>query len=65
VLASPYVSGLVGKEMLEDGQIDKGVLSAGQSMGFIHDIPTCRELLDRIMTQAEAIIKEKFAQVIT
>ena len=61
----PYVSGLVGKEMLEDGQMDKGVLSAGQSMGLIHDIPTCRELLDRIMAQAEEIIKEKFTQVIT
>ena len=60
----PYVSGLVGQEMLQDGQMDKGVLSAGQSMGFIHDIPTCRELLDRIMTQAEEIIKDKFAQTI-
>ena len=44
--------------------MDKGVLSAGQSMGFIRDIPTCRELLDRIMAQAEEIIKEKFAQAI-
>jgi nitronate monooxygenase len=61
----PYVSGLVGKEMLEDGQMEKGVLSVGQSMGFIRDIPTCRELLDRIMKEAEEIIQEKFAQVIT
>ena len=60
----PYVSGLVGKEMLEDGQMDKGVLSAGQSMGFIRDIPTCRELLDRIMKAAVEIIQEKFSQVI-
>ena len=60
----PYVSGLVGKEMLEDGQMDKGVLSAGQSMGFIRDIPTCRELLDRIMKAAKEIIQEKFSQVI-
>jgi nitronate monooxygenase len=60
----PYVSGLVGKEMLEDGQMEKGVLSVGQSMGFIRDIPTCRELLDRIMKEAEEIIQEKFSQVI-
>ena len=59
------VSGLVGQEMLEDGEMEKGVLSAGQSMGLVKDIPTCRELLDNIMTQAEAIIKEKFAQTIT
>ena len=60
----PYVSGLVGKEMLEDGDMEKGVLSAGQSMGLVRDIPSCRELLDRIMAEAEAIIKEKFTQVI-
>jgi nitronate monooxygenase len=39
-------------------------MSAGQCMGLIRDIPTCRELLDRIMAQAEQIIKEKFSQVI-
>jgi NADH:quinone reductase (non-electrogenic) len=61
----PYVAGSVGKEMLEDGQMEKGVLSAGQSMGFIEDIPTCQELLDRIMAQAEEIIKQKFSQVIS
>ena len=60
---APYVSGLVGKDMLEDGDMEKGVLSAGECMGLIHDIPTCRELLDRIMAQAEAVIKEKFATV--
>jgi nitronate monooxygenase len=61
---APFVSGLVGKEMLEDGEMGKGVLSAGQSMGLVRDIPTCQELFDRIMAEAEAIIKSKFAQVI-
>ena len=61
---APYVSGLVGKEMLEQGQMEKGVLAAGQSMGLIKDIPTCRELLDRIMREAEQIMREKFSQVI-
>ena len=61
----PFVSGLVGKEMLEQGQMEKGILAAGQTMGFVQDIPTCRELLDRIMAEAEQIITEKFSQVIT
>ncbi len=61
----PFVSGLVGKEMLEQGQMDKGILAAGQTMGFVQDIPTCQELLDRIMAEAEQIIIEKFSQVIT
>ena len=61
---APYVSGLVGKEMLEDGEMEKGVMSAGQCMGLIKDIPSCKDLLDRIMADAEKIISEKFAQVI-
>ena len=56
----PYVSGLVGKEMLEKGDLEKGTLAAGQCMGLIRDIPTCQELLDRIMAEAEGVIREKF-----
>ena len=61
----PMVSGLGGKEMLDEGNMEAGILSAGQSMGFVHDIPTVQELMDRIMDQAEGIIKEKFTQVIS
>ncbi|MBW2412507.1 MAG: nitronate monooxygenase [Deltaproteobacteria bacterium] len=61
----PYVSGLVGKEMLDDGDMERGVLAAGQSVGLVRDIPTCQELLDRIMAEAEQIINEKFAQAVT
>ncbi len=61
---APFVSGLVGKEMLEEGQMEKGILAAGQTMGFVRDIPTCQELLDRIMEQAEEIIRDKFTQVV-
>jgi len=60
----PYVSGMVGKEMLEDGDLEKGTLAAGQCMGLIRDIPSCRELLDRIMNEAETIVRERFAGVI-
>jgi nitronate monooxygenase len=62
---APYVSGMVGKEMLDDGDMERGVLAAGQSVGFVRDIPTCQELLDRIMAEAEEIINEKFAQAIS
>ncbi len=57
---APYVAGLRGLEMLADGDMEKGTLAAGQCMGLIRDIPTCRELLDRIMGEAEEIIREKF-----
>jgi NADH:quinone reductase (non-electrogenic) len=57
----PYVSGLTGRQMIEDGDMEKGTLAAGQCIGLIRDIPTCRELLDRIMAEAEAIIKTRLA----
>lgn len=57
----PYVSGLAGKEMLEDGDVDKATWAAGQCIGLIRDIPTCRQLLDRIMAEAEQIIKTRLA----
>jgi len=60
---APYVSGLRGKEMLENGDLEKGTLAAGQSMGLIREIPTCKELLDTIMADAERIVHEKFAHI--
>ena len=55
----PYVSGLKGREALEGGNIDVGLVWAGQVQGLIHDVPTCRQLLDRIMAEAEAIITQR------
>ena len=60
----PFVSGLVGREMLEKGDMEKGTLAAGQCMGLIRDIPTCKELIDRIMAEADTIIRERFAGVL-
>jgi NADH:quinone reductase (non-electrogenic) len=60
----PYVSGLVGKEMIEDGDVEKGTMAAGQCIGLIRDIPTCRELLDRIMAEAEEVIKTRFTHML-
>ncbi len=50
--------------MLEDGNMDKGTLAAGQCVGLIRDIPTCQELLDRIMAEAEEIIQTRFARML-
>jgi nitronate monooxygenase len=60
----PYVSGWVGKEMLEDGDVEKGTMAAGQCIGLIRDIPSCRELLDRIMAEAEEIIQTRFGRML-
>ncbi len=47
--------------MLEDGDLEKGTLAAGQSMGLIKDIPTCQALLDRIIATAEDIMAHQFS----
>jgi nitronate monooxygenase len=42
------------------GDADEGIWSAGQVQGLIHDIPTCAELVSRIVRDAEAIMRERF-----
>ena len=55
------VSGERGKRALDTGDTDAGVWSAGMVAGLIHDIPTCRELVDRIMREAVEIIDARLA----
>ena len=52
------VAGVYPKVML-DGQMDAGAWSCGMVAGLIHDIPTCKELVDRIMSEAEQIIRSR------
>jgi NADH:quinone reductase (non-electrogenic) len=52
------VAGVYPRIMLE-GQMDAGAWSCGMVAGLIHDIPTCKELVDRIMAEAETIIRNR------
>jgi nitronate monooxygenase len=52
------VSG-VYPQILQQGQMDAGVWSCGMVAGLIHDVPTVRELIDRIMADADRIIRER------
>jgi nitronate monooxygenase len=54
------VAGVYPKIML-DGQMDAGAWSCGMVAGLIYDIPTCKELIDRIMAEAEEIITKRLA----
>lgn len=55
-----FVSGRRGlEEVLKKGNVEGGTMAAGQVMGLIHDIPTVKELIDRIMDEAESIIAER------
>ncbi len=55
------VSGEKGRALLQSGEIDSAIYWAGQSQGLIHDIPTCAQLVERIMGEADAIILRRLA----
>ncbi len=52
------VAGVYPRIML-DGDMDAGAWSCGMVAGLIHDIPTCKELIDRIMAEADALIRDR------
>jgi nitronate monooxygenase len=56
----PEVAGVYPRIMLE-GQMDAGAWSCGMVAGLIRDVPTVKELIDRIMAQAEGLIAERLA----
>ena len=53
----PYVAGAVGRELLQSGDLDRGIFWAGMVQGLIHDVPTVQELIDRIIGEAEGIVE--------
>ena len=52
------VAGIYPKVMI-DGDVDSGAWSCGLVAGLIHDVPTCQALIDRIMLQAEQLIRQR------
>src|SRR5499433_715370 len=52
------VAGVYPKVMV-DGEMDAGAWSCGMVVGLINDIPTVKELIDRIMVEAERIIRQR------
>jgi nitronate monooxygenase len=52
------VAGVYPRIMLE-GDMEAGAWSCGMVAGLIHDIPTCKDLIDRIMAEANAIINKR------
>jgi NAD(P)H-dependent flavin oxidoreductase YrpB (nitropropane dioxygenase family) len=57
------VAGEAGRAMLKDGDLTKGIFWAGMIQGLIHDTPTCKELIDRIIGDAESIIDQRLASL--
>jgi NADH:quinone reductase (non-electrogenic) len=51
--------------IMKEGEMDAGAWSCGMVAGLIHDIPTCKELIDRIMKEAEDIITNRLAGMLS
>lgn len=58
------VSGVRGKRVYTEGDPEIGIWTAGQVIGLIDDVPTCRELVQRMVSDAENIITARLAKMI-
>jgi nitronate monooxygenase len=58
------VAGTRGREALAVGDTEGGIWSAGMIQGLIHDIPSVKDLVDRIIAEAEALIHGRLSAVV-
>jgi NADH:quinone reductase (non-electrogenic) len=58
------VTGQRGREGLETGDTDHGIWSAGMVQGLIHDVPSVKALIDRIVDEAKVIIRKRLADMV-
>jgi nitronate monooxygenase len=56
------IAGVYPKVML-DGDMEAGAWSCGMVAGLIHDVPTVKELVDRIMSEADSLINQRLASM--
>ena len=56
------VAGVYPK-IMQTGEMDAGAWSCGMVAGLINDIPTCKELISRIMAEADALVRQRLAGV--
>ena len=60
LLIGSEVAGVYPRVMVE-GDMEAGAWSCGMVAGLIHDVPTVKELIDRIMREADEIITRRLA----
>jgi NAD(P)H-dependent flavin oxidoreductase YrpB (nitropropane dioxygenase family) len=59
----PVLSGTRGQSMMQHGIVDDGIISVGQSIGLINDIPTVKEDVDRIIKEAKQIVNQRLTRI--
>lgn len=60
----PLVAGARGKALFESGELEQGIWSAGMVIGLIDDIPSCAELITRMVNEAEDIISNRLTGIL-
>ncbi len=58
------VAGIYGRVMV-DGETDAGAWSCGMVAGLINDVPSCATLISRIMSEAESLITDRLARLVS
>ena len=53
----PLISGQRGREAYETGDFSGASIDVGQAVGLIHDIPTIKEIIDNIISEAKVIMQ--------
>ncbi|MEU4690779.1 nitronate monooxygenase [Actinoplanes sp. NPDC023714] len=61
---APLVAGVRGRRVFEDGDLDAGIWTVGMVQGLIHDVPTCAELIERIVAEATDLISQRLAAAV-
>ena len=57
------VAGQRGRVVFEGGDLEHGIWSAGISVARVKDIPTCEEMVSRLVTDAKNIIDDRLQSV--
>lgn len=57
-------SGARGRLVYEQGDPEAGLWSVGPAQGLIHDVPTCQELVENIITEADSVIAERLGGMV-
>jgi nitronate monooxygenase len=58
------ISGAKGQRMYEEGIVDEGIMTVGQCIGLIKDIPTIQELIDNMIQEATQIVNDRLARLV-
>jgi nitronate monooxygenase len=59
------VSGERSKKVINEGNLEDGIWWAGMAMGLINDIPTVKELIERIVSEADEIINVRLPKLLS